>query len=353
MDEEVMRDIAAVTRNTAEVVTREELEELMQQKPRGERKAYIGFEPSGTVHIGWMVCANKILDLTGAGFEVTVLLADWHAYLNNKFDGDIDSIRLCARYMIDAFEALGVPRDSVKFRYAYELMDSIDYWEKVMRIGRASSLARIRRALTIMGRQEEEVEGDAAKFIYPLMQAADIFELEVDVAYGGMDQRKAHMLARDVASKLGRRKPIALHTPLLAGLDAGGRMDPAEAKMSKSRPDSGIFIHDAPEDVRRKMKKAYCPENEVEGNPVMDMARYVVMPRMGALHIKRPEKWGGDMHFETPEKLVQTYASGGLHPADLKAGVAEALVGMLEPVRAYFEANPGNYEAVRNLGVTR
>ncbi|GAG83362.1 unnamed protein product, partial [marine sediment metagenome] len=55
------------------------------------------------------------------------------------------------------------------------------------------------------------------------MQVSDIFYLELDVAYGGMDQRHAHMLARDISKKLGRKPPVALHTPLMTGLQAGGR----------------------------------------------------------------------------------------------------------------------------------
>lgn len=353
MDDEIEMDLALIERNTVEVVTKEEVIELLKTKPRGKRKAYIGFEPSGTVHVGWIICANKIRDLVKAGFKVVVYLADWHAYLNNKYGGNIESIRICAEYMKDAFEALGVSRDMVEFKYAYELLNSIDYWEKVMRIGKVSTMKRVRRALTIMGRKEEEAEGDAAKFIYPLMQAADIFQLDVDIAYGGMDQRKAHMLARDAAEKLGYRKPIALHTPLLSGLDVNGRMDPLEVKMSKSKPDSGIFIHDTPADLKRKIKKAYCPEGIVEGNPVLELAHYVILPTLGALKIKRPEKWGGDLTFETYEELEKTFAEKKLHPMDLKTGVTNAMIEILAPVAEYFEKHPTNYAKVKDLAVKR
>jgi tyrosyl-tRNA synthetase len=103
-----------------------------------------------------------------------------------------------------------VPREKVKFEYASTIMDDIDYWEKVINIGKASSLSRVKRAMTIMGRTEDEVEVDASKMLYPLMQAADIFAMDLDVAYSGLDQRRAHMLARDAADKLGWRKPIAV-----------------------------------------------------------------------------------------------------------------------------------------------
>ena len=333
-----------IARNTEEIVTGEELRQLLETKndPRG----YVGFEPSGMVHAGWMIVANKITDFINAGFHFTVFFADWHAYINDKLDGDIERIRLCAHYMEDCFEALGVPRDKVKFEYASTIMDDIDYWEKVINIGKASSLSRVKRAMTIMGRTEDEVEVDASKMLYPLMQAADIFAMDLDVAYSGLDQRRAHMLARDAADKLGWKKPIAVHTPLLAGLKGGNRMDPLASKMSKSDPDSGILIHDSPEDIKRKIGKAFCPP-ETEGNPVLDMARLVLFQRQSELVIDRPEKFGGALHFHSFQELQDVYAAGKLHPMDLKTGVASGMASTLAPVREYFQHHPKNLEALR------
>jgi len=184
------------------------------------------------------------------------------------------------------------------------------------------------------------------------MQVADIFYLNLDVAYGGMDQRHAHMLARDVSKKLDRKPPVALHTPLLTGLQAGSRMDPLEAKMSKSKPDSMISIHDLPGDVKRKLKKAYCPEKTVEGNPVLEMCKYVIFPELknDIFLIERPEKFGGNLEFETYNDLEQAFVSG-LHPLDLKNATAGYINKILEPVHNYFEKHPEGYEKLKELGV--
>jgi len=292
MDSEDRFDL--LTRNAEEVVTPEELRTLLETNDRP--KGYIGFEPSGLVHLGWVICSSKVKDFIDAGFDFTVFFADWHAYINDKLGGDIETIRTCARYMEDCFIALGVPKEKVKFRYAFELMEDIEYWSKVISIGKASTLSRVKRAMTIMGREGDEAEVDTSKVMYPLMQAADIFALDVDVAYSGIDQRRAHMLAREAADKLGWKKPVAIHTPLLPGLKGGERMDPLAAKMSKSDPDSGIMIHDSPEDIKRKIKKAYCPP-ESEGNPILDMCRFIVFQRMDTMVIDRPEKFGGPLQF--------------------------------------------------------
>ena len=346
---DIEKRMALVTKNAEELVTEEELKELLSKKERP--KAYIGFEPSGLVHLGWALVTSKIKDLADAGFEVTVFWADWHAYINDKLGGNLENIRTCAKYMEDCFKALGVPADGVKFVYASEILSDIEYWEKVIKVAKATTLSRVKRAMTIMGRSEDEAEVDFSKLIYPILQATDIFCMDIDLAYAGMDQRRAHMLARDAADKLGWKKPVALHTPLLPGLKGGDRMNPAAFKMSKSDPNSSINIHDDDEAIKSKMKKAFCPpEKEKEDeNPVLMLCRYVIFPRLGKMEISRPEKFGGDLSFSSYDELIGSYFSGSLFPLDLKNGVADSLTKILVPVREYFEKHPENYVAMRQI----
>jgi len=341
--------LGLVTRNAMEIVTAEELKTLLETNSKPT--AYIGYEPSGLVHTGQLITAAKILDMQNAGIEVTVFLADWHAFINDKVGGKLENIRICGEYMKECFLAAGV-KDSAKFVWASDLINHSSYWEKFLRIAKASSLMRIKRAMTIMGRNEDEAEIDASKVMYPPMQAADIFELGVDIAYAGMDQRRAHMLARDAAEKLGWKKPIALHTPLLMSLLGGERMDPVEAKMSKSKPDSAVYMHDSPQEIQRKMKNAFCPP-EVEGNPVIDLVNLIVFPQLGSLKIDRPAKYGGPIEFSSCDELVKAYSSGKLHPQDLKKGASDAVTQVLTPVRTYFEKHPQNLEKVKKLSITR
>lgn len=345
--------IELITRNTEETISLDELRSLLE-KDRN-LTSYVGFEPSGLVHLGWQIVANKIKDLNDAGVEMTIFLADWHAFINDKYGGDIDNIRICAEYMKDCFIALGVDMSKTRFVYASELIDNKSYWEKVLRIAKNASLARIKRSMTIMGRKEGEGDTDSSKFIYPSMQAADIFELGVDIAYGGMDQRKAHMLARDVAEKLGWKKPIALHTPLLMSLTASNRMDMTltDAKMSKSDPDSCLYIHDTPEDIQRKLRKAYCPEGIAEENPMIDLCNYIIFAKQSTFTIERPDKFGGDLVLTSPRELRDTFEDRLLHPQDLKNAVTKNIIDLLEPVREYFSAHPDNLESVRKLEISR
>jgi len=345
-----MSSIEKITRYTEEVVTKEELKKTIKKdKIRG----YIGFEPSGTVHLGWKICTNKIKDFLDCGFDFTVLLADWHAYINDKLDGDIEKIKLCGKYMEDCFAALGIDTGKLSFVYASEYVGDPEYWELVLRVSKATSVKRVKRAMDIMGRSEDEAEKDLSKLFYPAMQVSDIFYLNVDVAYGGMDQRHAHMLARDVSKKLNRKSPVAIHTPLLTGLQAGGRMNPTEVKMSKSKPDSMISIHDKPDDVNRKIKKAYCPEKQVEGNPILEMCKYIIFPEINdSFLIERPEKFGGNLEFNNYEELEKEFLSG-LHPLDLKNSTAKYINKILEPVHKYFDKNPDTFNKIKSLGIIK
>jgi tyrosyl-tRNA synthetase len=344
-----MNNLDKIISNTEETVTIEELKSVLEKtKP----KAYIGFEPSGSVHLGWKICSNKIKDFIECGFDFIILLADWHAYINDKLEGDIDKIKLCGKYMEDCFIAMGIDRNKVNFIYASDYISDPKYWEFVLKTSKATSVARVKRAMDIMGRVEEDAEKDLSKLFYPVMQVSDIFYLDLDVAYGGTDQRHAHMLARDLSKKLGIKSPVAIHTPLLTGLQAGGRMNPIENKMSKSKPDSMISIHDDPDNVNKKIKKAFCPEKQIEGNPILEICKFVIFPELKgkAFLIERPDKFGGNLEFNSYEDLEKSFIDG-LHPLDIKNATAIYVNKILEPIRKYFEKNPLNYNKIKELEI--
>ncbi|AEM38276.1 tyrosyl-tRNA synthetase [Pyrolobus fumarii 1A] len=356
---DVEKRLKLITRNAVEVVT---LDELRSRLEAGEKlRGYIGFEPSGLFHIGWLIWAFKVKDLVEAGVEFTILEATWHAWVNDKLGGNMELIRKAARHVRHVLEAIGVPVGKIKFVDAEELVSDKDYWALFLKVAKSNTLARVKRALTIMGRRVEEGEQDFSKLIYPAMQVTDIFYLGVDIALGGTDQRKAHMLARDTAEKLKLRKPIAIHTPLLTGLQGLGRMNPSEVdedthavefKMSKSKPETAIFVFDSPEDIARKLRRAYCPPRETRFNPVIEIAKYILFPsRPGyKLVIERPEKFGGGViEVTSPEELEKLYQEGKIHPLDLKNAVARDLAELLKPVREYFERNEEARETLEEL----
>ena len=328
-----------ILRGVAECVTQAELEALLDAKK--EPAAYIGFEPSGLLHAGTLVPMLKVRDLIAAGFRVTVLLADWHGYINNKLDGDWDALRAGVEYQRQMFGAFA---PGAEFQTASELVRSDGYWERVLRVAKATSLKRMRRAISIMGRSEDEAESDTSMLFYPAMQATDIYALEVDLALGGMDQRHAHMLARDAAEKLRLPKIVALHTPLLGSLSGSGRMG-ADGKMSKSDPAGALLVHDSAKQLQTKLSKAFCPP-ERKGNPVLDIWEHLLVPALGDVTINRPKKFGGPVEFDDYAALEAACVARDMHPLDLKNGTASALDRLFEPLRAAVADEPGPYDAL-------
>lgn len=344
-----------ITRNLEEVLTEEELKALIESGT--PLKHYIGLEISGKVHIGTgFAVLLKIKDLQEAGVKTTILLADWHTWLNKKLDGTLETARRMAREYFEegmkvAALCVGADPDKIEFVLGSELYEKLgqDYWATMIKVAKATTLARMIRSTTIMGRKESEVT-DAAMLIYPAMQSADIFAMGVNIAHAGTDQRNVHVVAREAAKDLGQPKPVAIHHHLLQGLmqpvftedESGNKvLDLEAAKMSKSKPDSAIFIHDSPEEIRRKVGNAFCPEGEVEYNPILDWTKYLIFYDLAsqgqALQIKRDSKWGGDVTYASYKDLEKDYAEKKLHPQDLKMAVADWLIQKLEPARKYFE----------------
>ena len=317
------------------------------------------------MHIGiGLVPGSKIKDMIKAGFEFVIFLADWHSWINNKLGGDMKNIHTCGEYFKECFTALGITPHKVQYLWTSDIAKDIEYWEKVIRIAKTASLQRTWRALPIMGREMSPTDVETAWVYYPCMQAADIFQMELDVACAGIDQRKAHMLARDAAEKLNWKKPVCVHTPLLMGLqrpeislrrfdeDAEINLQ-ISSKMSKSVPASCIFVHDSPEEIKKKMGAAYCPPKQVEENPILELAKYTVFTEKESLEIPRPAKYGGPETFGSYEELEKAYVKGNIHPLDLKNGVAEALIEILKPVREHFSSHPKNLERMMELEITR
>ncbi len=321
----MLRDLEKLESLVQEIVTKEELNSL--ESARG----YIGFEPSGMLHIGTgLYWTNVINSAVNSGIEMSILLADWHASINDKLGGDIDLIRKAAEYMKHGFKSLGIS-DKVKFIYATDIVKDPDYWALLLKVAKSLTLPRVKRALPIMGRNEADAEKDVSKLIYPLMQATDIFYMDLDIAMGGMDQRHVHMLARDIHKKIKKKNFVAIHGPLISSLKGGNRMDPAN-KMSKSKSDSAIFIHDSPELIREKIKSAYCPEKVVEGNPILQIYRNIIFN----FYANTVELQDINKQYITYKDLEMDYINGTIHPSVLKNDLSERLDKILEPSRRYF-----------------
>ncbi|WP_371805829.1 tyrosine--tRNA ligase [Candidatus Lokiarchaeum ossiferum] len=322
------------------------LEWLLENRKPGQIIAYDGFEPSGRIHIAQgLLRAININKFTKAGVKFIMFVADWHAAANQKFGGNLDVIKKVGDYFVEVWKACGIDLERVEFIYASDLVKDPAYWELVLKISMNSSLKRVLRCTQIMGRTSED-SLQSSQILYPLMQCADIFTLKADICQLGLDQRKVNMLAREVARSVGyRHKPSAIHHHMLMGLvkPPESEMDEMDKKiarkMSKSNPDSAIFMDDTYADIKRKINKAWCPPGEIKDNPILEYCNFIIFERFDDFEIKRPEKYGGNIIFESYSALEDAYSQEKLSPVDLKLAVIEHLEKLIKPVRTHFEEN--------------
>ena len=344
---------------TEEILVEEELRELLQTNEHPGH--YIGFEISGLLHLGNLVLSGfKINDFLKAGVKCQIFLADWHSFINNKFNGDWNKILTAAKYYEKAFKFFCPGAKIVLGSELYHNND--EYWRNIMRFSKHMTLSRTLRCMTIMGRSENE-KLDLSQYFYPPMQAVDIKTIGADIPHGGMDQRKAHVLAREIFPKMGWKKPVAVHHHLLMGiaepvqLKAKDKLEQVIAsKMSKSKPWTAIFIHDTKEQIKQKLRKAWCPEKQTEMNPVLEIVKHIIFHENKTFKIERPSKYGGTIIFENYQKLEEAYRNGELHPQDLKNAVAEELSKILQPIKEYFEKDKEAkecLETVKKAQITR
>jgi tyrosyl-tRNA synthetase len=323
-----------VSRYTQEVVTEEELADVFaRETPR----AYIGYAPTGEMHIGHFTTIRKLADFLRAGLEVTVLVADLHAHLDDEkspfelLEARSDYYQAAIESMVETTEA---DADRIEFVRGREFELDEPYTLDLYRMMADTTTSRAKRAGSEVVRQSDNPK--LGGLVYTLMQSLDVAALDADIAYGGIDQRGIYMLARELLPDYGYEKPICVFAPLLSGLTGGD--------MSASDPASKVSLTDSREEIREKIDDAYCPMGEVEDNGVLEYVRYLVFPfleeRDEAFRVERPEEYGGELTYEDYDRLEAEFVGEKLHPADLKTAAAEHIADLVAPVRERLLADP-------------
>lgn len=323
-----------VTRHTDEVVTEEELETLLEEP---DPSIYIGYAPTGEMHIGHFTTIRKLADFLQADVDVTVLIADLHAHLDDE-KSPFDLLEARSTYYRVAIEAMveaaGADPTAIEFVEGTEFQLEQPYTLELYRLLADTTISRAQRAGSEVVRQSDNPK--LGGLVYTLMQSLDVAALDADVAYGGIDQRGIYMLAREMLPDHGYDKPLCLFAPLLSGLSGG--------KMSASDAGSKVNLTDDPEEVREKIEGAYCPQGEVEDNGVLEYLEHLVFPVLEEdgepFVVERPEEYGGDIVYENYGDLESEFVSGELHPQDLKVATGTAIAEIVAPIRERFEAEP-------------
>lgn len=313
----VEKRMELIKRNTEEIISEEALKTMLTKKKKPI--VYCGYEPNGPMHLGHFVTITKLMDLEKAGFVIIILLADIHALLNKK--GNEEEIKKEVENWRKTIKAIGI---NAKVVLGSEFQFKKDYVLDVMKLAQGSTIQRGLRSMQEIARDIENAR--ISQLWYPLMQVADIKHLGADVALGGMEQRKIHMMGKDM-NKILNYDFVVIHTPLITSLKGPGQ------KMSKSVQGSGIAVTDNFDEIDKTINGAYCPEKDTENNPVLQITKLIIFPRIKELTIKRDDKFGGALKLRDYEELEKIYSSGKLHPIDLKNAVANELEKIIKPIR--------------------
>jgi len=321
-----------IKRNTAEILTDEELLELLKTKK--EPVLYIGYAPTGRPHIGYLIPAIKIKDFVDAGIYVKILLADMHAFLDNmKSTLELvgKRVEFYKNELRELYRAIGVDVSKIEFVKGSDYELKKEYTLDVYKLADLTTAERAQHAAAEVVKFGENPK--LGGFLYPLLQTLDEEYLECDIQYGGLDQRKIFGFAREAHPKIGQKKRVEVMTPMLPGIMGG--------KMSASDPASKIDLLDNEETIAAKLNKAFCPEGIIEENGIMTFLKYVIMilreDNGEQFFVARPEKFGGPVAYKNYEDLEKDFIAKKLHPQDLKKALAIELSAILKPVREFFE----------------
>lgn len=316
-----------IKRNLQEIIGEEELDKKIKSKK--SFVIYWGTMPTGSISIAYFFPMLKIADFLKAGCSVKILLADLHALLDGV---SLNILEKRYEYYKEAIlmilKVIGVDPKKLEFIKGSELQLNRNYFHDLLKL---STFTNFKDSIKAASEAVKTARGDNVKLsgmIYPLMQALDEEYLKVDAQFAGLDQRKIMVYAREFLPKIGYSPRIELMTPMIRGL--------VGKQMSSSIEGTKIDLLENEEKIISKVKKADCIEGDLD-NGLIALMKYLFFilkkDKKENFIIERPEKFGGNISYNSFEELEKDFESKKLHPLDLKNGVTKEIVSLLKPFR--------------------
>ena len=326
--------INLISKNLLEIVGEDKLKEILNDK---NPSLYWGTAPTGIPSFAYLLPMLKIADFLEAELDVKILFADLHAYLDNmKSDWEVLSFRteFYEKLIKKTLEIVGVSTEKLSFYKGSEFQTKKDYIIDMYKISALASTRDTKKAGAEVVKQSDNPK--MSSLLYPILQALDEVYLDVDIQFGGVDQRKIFMFAREFLPKIGHSKQIHLMNPMIPGLGKTG-------KMSSSEPNSKIDFFDTDKQIIKKVNKAYSEDGVVEGNGLLAILKYIVFrfieKQKRTFVIDRPEQYGGKVEFKSYEKLEKAFVEKNLNSIDLKQAISKEIIKIISPIREYINSD--------------
>lgn len=380
-----------ITKNLHEIIgTEEEIKNILSTRPL---KLYWGTACTSRIHIGYFVQMLKIADYLQADCEVTILIADLHAYLDNM-KSSLELINKRAEYYEKIIKlmltSMNINIDKLKFVKGSTFQLSEKY---TMDVYKANSFITIKTAQHAGAEVVKQTDNPTINgLLYPTLQALDEEYLGVDASTGGLDQRKILTHARNILPKLGYKKRNEFLTKMVSGLrftkkepdtltpntlnkddiqniintsttdddltiklqniidtynkNKEDKNNIQIVKMSASNHDTKIDLLDTKKQIMTKINKCYCLGGDVSDNCLMEILEQIIFPILIYKNldfvINRNEKFGGPIIYKNIEDVKKDFCESigdndfKLHPGDFKQGISENLDLIIKPVRDAF-----------------
>lgn len=326
-----------ITRNLQEIIGYEEIKSILRKR---DLNIYWGTAPTSSPSIGYLYPLLKIADLVDAGCNVTILIADLHAFLDSM-KSPLEKIKLRSEYYIEVLKSVleiyKVDLSKVRFVLGSEFQLKSEYTMDVYRYGNLTTINDAKHAGTEVVKQTDNPH--MTSLLYPSLQSLDEEYLQVDASLSGLDQRKIVTFSRTCLPKLGYKKRIHLLNPIISGLSTI-KTNGTTVKMSSSDIKGKIDLTDNIKAINEKIKKSYCLEGDITDNTPLQLIKNLVFKILERTNnpfiINRLEKYGGDIIYNNYNDLEYDFSNKLLHPEDLKKGLANFLINLLEPLRNKF-----------------
>jgi len=286
---------------------------------------FSGIQPTGRKHLGNYIGAiRQYVEGQDRGDPAIFCIVDLHA-LSVAYDPA--ELRRLVYDTTAILLAAGLdPERCILFRQS-DVREHAELTWMLSAVTSHGDLNRMHQFKDKSAKQQELVS--AALFYYPVLMAADVLAYRATEVPVGDDQRQHVELMREIARRFNERFGETLVVPELRVPEVGARimdLQEPERKMSTTggTPSGTVLVLDDEKTIRKKL-----------GSAVTDSGREVV---------RSPDKPGVTNLIDIlavargvdQEQVEREFDGAGY--GDFKGAVAEAVVGLLAPVRERYEA---------------
>lgn len=225
-----------------------------------------GIQPTGSIHIGAYIGAiSQWKELQEMG-ECLFFVADLHALTvpQDPKTFSKETLRMAAELLAAGLD----PAKCIIFVQSQVKEHSELAWI-LNTIAPVGELERMTQYKEKSKRFKQNI--NAGLLDYPVLQAADILLYQTDSVPVGKDQKQHLELTKTIARKFNQRYGQTLKVPEALTLQTGAKimaLNNPKKKMSKSEPNTCLFLFDEPEIIKKKIMTAVTdPGKTIKYNP--------------------------------------------------------------------------------------